>query len=122
MIVLDTSVLIDSFSGPRTSEARLRRLMSSDQILVPAIVLYEWLRGPRTPAELNHQEAALPTAASIPFGHAEASIAAQIYRAVRSPRSREVDIAIAATAIRFDALLWTLNLRDFADIPGLRLL
>jgi predicted nucleic acid-binding protein len=122
MIVLDTSVLIDSFCALRTSEARLRQLMLSDQVLLPAIVLYEWLRGPRAPKELNQQEDALPGAESIPFGHSEAAIAAQIYRTVRSPRSREIDIAIAATAIRFNASLWTLNRRDFEDIPGLRLL
>ena len=35
--------------------------------------------------------------------------------------SREIDIAIAACAIRHEAALWTLNTADFADIPGLRL-
>jgi predicted nucleic acid-binding protein len=31
-----------------------------------------------------------------------------------------VDLAIAACAITWDAELWTLNLGDFADIPGLK--
>jgi len=42
--------------------------------------------------------------------------------AVKSPRNREIDIAIAATAISHDATLWTLNARDFSDVPGLQLL
>jgi len=33
-----------------------------------------------------------------------------------------VDLMIAASAIRRDAELWTLNVADFKDIPGLRLL
>jgi len=35
-------------------------------------------------------------------------------------RGRELDLAIAASAILHDAVLWTLNHRDFADIPRLR--
>lgn len=122
MILIDTSVLIDSFCGPRTSEFQLRRLLASDEVLLSVIVLYEWLRGPRTADELRDQEKALPSNEALAFEDAEAVIAAQIYRSVRSPRSREIDIAIAATAIRHGADLWTLNHRDFDDIPGLRLL
>jgi len=122
MILLDTSVLIDGFCGPRTSEFRLRRLISSDEVLLPAIVLYEWLRGQRSAGELSDQENVLPSDEAIPFGRAEAAIAARIYRTVKSPRSREIDIAIAATAISHDASLWTLNRRDFEDVPRLRLL
>ena len=40
---------------------------------------------------------------------------------VTAARSREIDLAIAATAISRDIPLWTLNRRDFEDIPGLRL-
>jgi predicted nucleic acid-binding protein len=58
---------------------------------------------------------------SIPFGSAEAIAASQLYGAKARPRGREIDIAIAAVAISRDAELWTLNLRDYAGIPGLRL-
>lgn len=123
MILLDTSVLVDGLCGSKHSERRLTEIVSSgERVRVPAIVFYEWLRGPRTPEELEDQEDLLPRYNAIPFEYAEAAIAAQIYRSVRSPRSREIDIAIAATAIRQGANLWTLNRRDFADIPGLRLL
>ncbi len=36
------------------------------------------------------------------------------------PRGSEVELAIAACAITWDAELWTLNLVDFDDIPDLR--
>ena len=85
------------------------------------MVLYEWLRGPRTQNEIIHQESLLPAGAALPFEFEDARISANIYRALRRARSREIDIAIAACAIRHNAELWTLNPADFADIPGLRL-
>jgi hypothetical protein len=122
MILLDTSILVDSLCGSKHSERQLRELVSSGiRVGVPAIVFYEWLRGPRSAAELEDQEDLLPRHDALPFEYADAVIAAQIYRIVRSPRSREIDIAIAATAIRHGMFLWTLNTRDFEDIPGLRL-
>ena len=83
--------------------------------------MYEWLRGPRLTEELAAQEALFPSDSAIPFGFAEAAVSAQLYRSVRRPRGREIDLAIAAYAISRQAELWTLNASDFADIPGLRL-
>lgn len=63
-----------------------------------------------------------PASDSIPFGAAEALVAAETYRKVSRPRGREVDIAIAACAISHGASLWTLNPDDFKDIPNLKTL
>ncbi len=105
MIVLDTSALVASLVGPRLGGPRLRQLLDSgERIAAPTLVLYEWWRGPRTAAELHAQEQVLSRDATLLFGPAEA------------------DMAVAATAIVYDATLWTLNARDFADIPGLRLI
>ncbi len=50
MILLDTSVLIDGLSGPRRSAPALRAAIEDgERILLSALVLYEWLRGPRLP-------------------------------------------------------------------------
>lgn len=89
---------------------------------LPSLVMYEWLRGPRVSQELRIQEALFPSEEAVPFGLHEAALAAELYRTVRSPRGREIDLAIAATAISMDAALWTLNDADFSDIPGLLLL
>jgi predicted nucleic acid-binding protein len=121
VILLDTSVLIDSLAGPRRSAGALRRVIErGERMLVPALVLYEWLRGPRLPEELAAQEALFPRESAVPFGPREAALAAELYRAVRKPRGRELDLAIAACALARDAELWTLNQPDFRDIPGLR--
>lgn len=120
MIVLDTSVLVDALTGPKRSAPALRGVIErGERLAVPALVLYEWLRGPRQPRELEAQEALFPSAAAIPFGTAEAAAAARLYGTVARPRGRELDLAIAACALAREATLWTLNTADFADLPGL---
>ncbi|MGH9632990.1 MAG: type II toxin-antitoxin system VapC family toxin [Bryobacteraceae bacterium] len=122
MIVLDTSVLIDSLSGTKRSAKGLRSAIEEgERILLPSLVLYEWLRGPRVPSEIAAQEALFPLELAIVFGPREAVLSAQLYRSLKRPRGREIDLAIAACAILRDAELWTLNQADFADIPQLRL-
>lgn len=123
MIHLDTSLLVDALTGPRRSAARLRAgLEEGERILVSTLALYEWLHGPRRPEELAAQEALFPTASAVAFGPEEAVTAARLYQSVARPRGREIDLAIAACALTQGAAFWTLNPRDFRDIPRLRLL
>ena len=122
MIHHDTSVLVDALTGSRRSAPALRGFIADgERISFSSLVLYEWLRGPRRPEELHAQEELFPAAAAEVFGQAEAGMASELYRLVRRPRGRELDLAIAATAIVHDATLWTLNRQDFFDIPRLRL-
>jgi predicted nucleic acid-binding protein len=124
MIVhLDTSALVDALSGPRRSLDALEGLIQhGHRLQVSTIVLYEWWRGPRTRAELAAQEELLPAEAVVPFGGEEAAFAARLYRTVSRPRGREIDLAIAACAMVNRAAFWTLNPRDFRDVPGLTLI
>jgi predicted nucleic acid-binding protein len=92
-----------------------------ERIVVPSLVLYECLRGPRLPSEIAFQEALFPSEGAIVFGSREATLSAQLYQSLRRPRGREIDIAIATCAIVRDADLWTLNIADFKDISQLRL-
>jgi predicted nucleic acid-binding protein len=123
VIHLDTSALVDSLAGPRRQAARLRALIEEgERITFSTIVLYEWLRGPRTRDELAAQEALFPRESAVAFGAAEAALASQWYSSVPRARGREIDLAIAACAATHDATLWTLNREDFRDVPGVRLL
>jgi predicted nucleic acid-binding protein len=120
MILLDTSVLIDCLTGPKRSARALRRAIEQgERIALCTLVLYEWLRGPRTPEELFAQESLFPRETAIAFGPEEAATAAELYRELPRSRGRELDLAIAATALCWDAQLWTLNHEDFRDVPGL---
>jgi predicted nucleic acid-binding protein len=122
VILVDTSALIDSLTGSKRSAPALRAIIAEgERLALPAIVLYEWLRGPRLEEELAAQEALFPSEVAIPFGPKEAVQASSLYREVPRARGREIDLAIAAHAIIQDAMLWTLNPEDFDDIPGLEL-
>jgi predicted nucleic acid-binding protein len=123
IVHIDTSALIDALTGPRRSLDGLVRLVDDGhRVAVSSIVLYEWLRGPRTKAELAVQQELLPPEAAVAFGAAEAALAARLYRELPRARGREVDVAVAACAVAHGAALWTLNAGDFRDVPGLRLI
>jgi predicted nucleic acid-binding protein len=122
MIHLDTSVLVDAFTSQARSAPDVRALLEAGEILnISAIVLFEWLRGPRRQEELVLADAMLPRDRVAPFGQAEAEVAARLYTRLRRARGREIDLAIASCALTKQAKLWTLNRADFADIPGLAL-
>ena len=122
MIVLDTSVLVDALTGPRRSAPRLRSVIEGgERIVLGTLVLYEWLRGPRAPDEIAAQDALFPRESAIAFGPEEAEVAARLYRTLPGARQREFDLCVAACALTHDATLWTLNVEDFRDIPGLAL-
>lgn len=123
MIVIDTSALIDCLTGSRKSAPRLSQLIAAgERILLPTPVLYEWLRGPRVQQELRNCEDLFPDDQITAFGVQEARVAARLYQTVHSPRRREIDLAIAAVAITYDAALWTLNHHDFRDIKEISLI
>ena len=124
MIVhLDTSALVGALAGSRPEFGRLAGLLTDGhRLTVSTVVLYEWLRGPRTAAELDVQHGLMPADVVCAFGADEAALAARLYQSLRRPRSRDLDLAIAACAMVQQATLWTSNRADFDDIPGLRLL
>lgn len=122
MIVLDTSVLVECLGGGGRMAEELRRVFETGhRCVLPSLVLFEWLRGPRVEPELTAQESLLPSAEALPFGPAEAAIAADLYRALARSRGREIDLAVAACALSWNGVLWTLNTRDVQDVPDLRL-
>ena len=123
MIVhVDTSALVDALTGPRRSLDTLIALIDEGHRLVlSTIVLYEWLRGPRTRQELAAQDELFPSEAAVPFGPAEAALASRLYKRLPRARGREIDLAVAACALAGGAAIWTLNPGDFRDIPDLRL-
>jgi predicted nucleic acid-binding protein len=123
MIVhVDTSALVDALTGTRRSLHTLIALTDEGhRAVLSTLVLYEWLRGPRTRQDLAAQEELFPSEAALPFGPAEAALASRLYKQVPRARGREIDLAVAACALANGAAIWTLNPGDFRDVPDLRL-
>lgn len=120
LIHLDTSVLVDAFAGARKSmPAVLKATDAGDVVAFSTLVLYEWLRGPRKSSELEAVERFFAGQFLPSFGEREARTAATLYRSVSGSRRRPADLALAACAVENGASLWTLNPKDFRDIPGL---
>jgi predicted nucleic acid-binding protein len=119
-IHVDTSALIDALTGPRRSLDVLVALAGDGhRLTLSSVVLYEWLRGRRSRAELVAQEDVFPRARAVSFGPDQAALAARLYASIPRPRGREIALAIAACALGDGAALWTLNRADFRDVPDL---
>ena len=123
MIVhVDTSALVDALTGPRRSlDAMITLTEQGHRLMLSTIVLYEWLRGPRTRSELAAQEDLFPSESAVAFGAAEAALASRLYKQLARARGREIDLAVAACAIAAGGAIWTLNPADFRDVPDVRL-
>jgi hypothetical protein len=86
VILLDTSVVIDGMTGNRRLLPVLLRLSAQGENLVLCtMVLYEWLRGPRSPVELALQESLLPSEAALRFDATDATAECGII-SLRVPR------------------------------------
>jgi predicted nucleic acid-binding protein len=122
LIHLDTSVLVDAFTGTRRALEHVANATSAGHVLTfCALVQYEWLRGPRTQDEEHAVRRFFGEDAVVPFGSHEAQTAAALYRRLKRARQRQADLVVAACALEHNPPLWTLNEADFADVPGLTL-
>ena len=122
LIHLDTSVLVDAFTGSRRALAHVASATSAGHVIAfCALVQYEWLRGPRASGEDEAVRRFFGDDAIVAFGSREAETAAALYPRVKRARQRQADLAIAACALECNAQLWTLHEPDFADVPGLNL-
>jgi predicted nucleic acid-binding protein len=87
-------------------------LAAGESLGASAIAWTEFLNGPVTPLEVSRVEAVLESRI-VPFGQAEAGLAAELFNQAGRRRGSRFDCLIAATAIRAQAQLATVNQSDF---------
>lgn len=129
MLILDSNTISYYFRGDPQVVPRLQALSPAD-VGVPAIVEYELRYGLlRLPPEaanprLTALAALLRPMQALSFDSECAAHAARIradLEAAGTPIGPH-DTLIAATALRFQAVLVTRNVREFSRVPGLRYL
>jgi len=119
VIHLDTSFLIRALAPGNAEDATLRRWLDARAPLAMSTVAWtEFLCGPLEPADAGLARGLLR--AVVPYGLAEAAVAARLYNDGGRRRGSLADCMVAACAVTADAELATSNPRDFARL-GVRL-
>ena len=125
MVILDTNIVIDHLRTLGKKESYLVKLSKTqpkDDLAISVLTIQELFTGKST---LNTDQeknllAAIAPLKVLPYTFQVAKLAGQISRDSKD-EIEFVDIAIASTAIVNDALLFTLNRKDFSNIKDLEL-
>ena len=123
MILVETSVLIQVQRQPNSKEAiELASLLTSGEAAITGPIIMEYIRGARTDEELSFLVTRLSSIDYLDMDRQAWIIAGRLNNwLIRSgDRLTNMDIAIAATAIRHDVPLYTLN-KGFERVSELTL-
>ena len=121
MICLDTNIVIELFKGRPDIVSELQR-HPADTLCISAIVAAELYQGAFDKAELKAIKGGIARFTLLPLQPAIGERMLELMQQhVLSHRMKMPDALIAATALHHDLPLYTLNLKDFRYIPGLRL-
>lgn len=122
LVHLDTDFLVYAVTSSGVEHRRLRVLSGTETpIQMSAVAWYEFCRGPRTPGQQAVARSFLGEDGIVPFSEDLSTVAADVFRQLKSTRRRSSDIAIGVTAAAMGALLITRNADDFAGIPDLEI-
>jgi predicted nucleic acid-binding protein len=119
-LLLDSNVLIDANRGVDAARAFLRAASQDHELWSITPVRTELLAGARpneTAALVALMDALSWQDVTTPIADAAGAFAAT-YR--RSHQLSTVDVLLAAAAVELDAVVATLNVRDFPMFPGLK--
>lgn len=122
--ILDTNILIGIRDDDPAVLSRFGAL--SGHVAMSIVSKIELDNGIyRDPAEAHTRQIALDLLLEhfdvLPFGMDESTCYRTIVAQVGYSRSRTLDRMIAATALRISATLVTANIKDFREIPGLKI-
>lgn len=126
MVILDTSVLVDSLRQLKNHDSILREFISlypKAQLAISVLTIQELYAG-RSSSDFKKEQLFLGVVNSLeilPYVYDTAKLAGAIVRDSGRPLGFP-DAAIAATAILNKAPLFTLNKKDFKGIKNLKLI
>ena len=123
MVLIDSSIFINAQRQPDSNDSiELASLLSSGEAVVTGPVIMEYIRGARSAEDLDFLTERIVSIDSLDVDQQTWVTAGRISnRLIRSGRTlTDLDVVIAAVAIRYDIPLYTLD-RGFDRIPELRL-
>lgn len=120
--ILDTSALISFLHGEPAGSA-VKALLHRNEALVPAICVYEVLAGVRSAKHRQDRSNMLDLVTIVPLDRLIAHQAAGLFTELRGKGITldNEDLLVAATALRLNVPILTVNRRHFERIPGVRL-
>lgn len=125
MVILDTNIIIDHLRQALAQPTLLMQLAqreSKSNLAISVITIQELYEG-RSTRDTSKEEYLLATIAPLQvlsYNYAIAQLAGEIARDLTQPIEL-ADAAIAATAIFYQASLYTLNTKHFRGIKNLEL-
>ena len=116
MIFLDTNYLIRGLiKGTEESSHLLRWTETGTGLITNSLVWCEFITGPIGQVEIELGWSLVGKTIH-PFDQQDAVLAAELFNELGRPRSRRVDIMIAASAINRQASLASANTSDFKQL------
>jgi tRNA(fMet)-specific endonuclease VapC len=121
MILCDTNILIEFFKDNAAVKQELQTIGAAE-LAVSVVTAAELYYGARDKSELEKIQKRLAMVQQVGIDAETSVIFLDLMgNYVLSHRLSLPDALIAATALRCDAVLYTLNLKDFKYIPDLKL-
>jgi predicted nucleic acid-binding protein len=120
--LLDTNIIVEMLKRNATIIGVVQHI-GFQHIAVSDITRAELFYGAKNKVELRYIQKSLGDVVCLPVIAEISAMAVQIVEAYcLSHKARILDALIAATALYYDMVLYTLNVKDFSYVPGLRLL
>ncbi len=124
MIILDTDVIIDFFSGISPGAEIVLKLISQEEAALTSVSVFELYAGIEGKRRLKQIEIFIRDLTIFPFDVIEAAIAGRIYTQLKS-KGRLIgthDILIAAICLTNGLPLYTKNVSHFSKIEDIQIL
>jgi len=121
MILCDTNIIIEALKGDDKTIKNIERI-GLENIAISSVTVMELYFGALNKKELNKIKKHLKALNLVHFDNNVSELAVRLIESYSKSHGLQIpDAIIAATALSLEIKLFTLNLRDFRYIDGLKL-
>lgn len=123
IVIADTDVVIDFFSGAEPVASTIANLIQGDRLALTSVTVFELYAGITGKKRLKQIEDLVSVTPVFPLGRSDAEVAARIYNELKKGGKLigNQDILIAGICIAHDIALFSKNTDHFSRISYLKL-